>query len=77
MAVLRDLDHLLGATDGDVGCGAAAEILEQYVDLELAGEDPVRVHVGTATHLRSCPGCRAEYEGLMEAARRFADAKPT
>jgi predicted anti-sigma-YlaC factor YlaD len=72
----RDLDELLRATDGDVGCTASAEILDAYVELELAGEDPGRAYPGTAIHLKSCPGCRAEHDGLLEAARRFADIGP-
>lgn len=76
MAVVRDLDELLRATDGDPGCCAAAEILEQYVELELDGNDAARVHSGAAIHLRSCLGCRAEHDGLVEAARRFADTRP-
>jgi hypothetical protein len=31
---------------------------------------------GTAIHLQSCPGCRADHDGLLEAARQFADARP-
>jgi hypothetical protein len=72
----RDLDELLRATDGDVGCTASAEILDAYVELELAGEDPARVYPGTAIHVESCPGCRAEHDGLLEAAWRFADIRP-
>jgi predicted anti-sigma-YlaC factor YlaD len=69
----RDLDELLRATDGDAGCAAGEDILDAYVELELAGEDPAQVYPGTAIHLQSCPGCRAEHDGLLEAARRFAD----
>ena len=76
MTDLRDLDLLLRATDGDAGCTAGAEILDAYVELELAGADPARVYPGTAIHLRSCAGCRAERDGLLEAARRFADIGP-
>jgi hypothetical protein len=46
------------------------------VELELADEDPARVYPGTAIHLESCPGCRAEHDGLLEAALRFADIRP-
>ena len=70
------LDELLRAEDGDAGCTAGEEILDAYVELELAGEDPARAYPGTAIHLRSCPGCRADHRGLLEAARLFADAKP-
>ena len=76
MTDLRDLDELLRAEDGDGGCTPGAEILHAYVELELAGEDPARVYPGTAIHLHSCPGCRADHDGLLEAARRFGDITP-
>jgi predicted anti-sigma-YlaC factor YlaD len=76
MTDLRRLDELLRAHDGDDGCTAAEDILDAYVEIELAGEDPARAYPGTAVHLQSCPGCRADYDGLLEAARRFADIKP-
>ena len=76
MADLRRIDELLRADDGDVGCTAGEAILDAYVELELAGEDPAHVYPGTAIHLQSCPGCQADYVGLLEAARRFADMTP-
>ncbi|MGZ4179690.1 MAG: hypothetical protein ACXVUL_03255 [Solirubrobacteraceae bacterium] len=69
----RQLEELLRADEGDAGCAAGEDILDAYVDLELAGVDPAKVYPGTAIHLRSCPGCRADHEGLLEAARRFSD----
>jgi predicted anti-sigma-YlaC factor YlaD len=72
----RHLDDLLRATDGDAGCTAGAEILDAYVELELAGEDPSDVYPGTAIHLQNCLGCRADHDGLLDAARRFADLAP-
>lgn len=76
MTDLRRLDELLRAEVGDAGCTAGEEILDAYVELELAGEDPARAFPGTAIHLQSCPGCQADHEGLLGAARRFADANP-
>lgn len=70
----RDLDVLLRASEGDVGCTAGEGILDAYVELELAGRDPARVFPGTAIHLQSCPGCQADHEGLLAAARLFGDA---
>jgi hypothetical protein len=72
----RHLDDLLRSLDGDAGCTAGEDILDAYVDLELAGEDPAQAFPGTAIHLRSCPGCRADHDGLIEAARRFGDIAP-
>ena len=69
----RRLDELLRAKEGDAGCTAGEGILDAYVELELAGEDPARVFPGTAIHLQSCPGCKADHDGLLEAARRFGD----
>ena len=76
MTDLRNLDELVCAEDGDAGCTAGAEILDAYVELELSGEDPARVYPGTAIHLQSCPGCRADHDGLLEATRRFGDIRP-
>ena len=76
MTDLRRLDELLRAQNGDAGCAAAEDILETYVELELAGEDPARAFPGTAIHLKSCPGCQVDHAGLLEAARRFGHIKP-
>ena len=76
MSDRRRLDELLRAEDGDAGCSAGEDILDVYVELELAGEDPARVFPGTAIHLQGCPGCRADHAGLLEAARRFAHVTP-
>ena len=76
MTEQHHLDELLRAMDGDAGCTAGEDILDAYVELEMAGEDPARVFPGTAIHLESCPGCRADHDGLLEAARRFSDVTP-
>ncbi|HUA04163.1 MAG TPA: hypothetical protein VMB27_09680 [Solirubrobacteraceae bacterium] len=73
---LRHLDDLLRAQTGDAGCSAGEDILDAYVELELTGKDPALAYPGTAIHLQSCPGCRQDHEGLLEAARRFRDAMP-
>jgi hypothetical protein len=72
----RRLDDLLAAMEGDAGCSAGADVLDAYVELELAHEDPVRAFPGVAIHLQSCSGCRADHDGLLEAGRRFAETKP-
>jgi hypothetical protein len=72
----RHLDELLRSSAGDAGCTAGESILDAYVEFELVGEDPSRAFPGTAIHLRSCPGCRADHDGLLEAARRFGDLAP-
>jgi hypothetical protein len=71
----RRVDDLLRAQDADAGCAAGEAILDQFAELALAGDDPAAIFPGTAIHLQSCPGCRADYEGLLDAARRFG-ARP-
>ena len=70
------LDELLRAEDGDAGCDAGVPIMDEYVEIELRGEDPSDRFPGTARHLRVCPGCRADHDGLLEAARHFGHPDP-
>jgi hypothetical protein len=72
----RTLEELLRAEDGDAGCNAGTPIMDQYVEIELGGEDPSERFPGTAIHLRVCRSCRADHEGVLEAARRFGDLAP-
>jgi hypothetical protein len=70
------LDELLRAEEGDAGCDAGVAIMDEYVEMELRGEDPSERFPGTAIHLRICPGCRADHDGVLEAARRLGDLEP-
>lgn len=72
----RRLEDLLRSEDGDPGCDAGIDIFDAYIELELAGEDPAATYPGTATHLRACPACRQDHDGLLQAAREFGHASP-
>ncbi len=76
MTDLYAIDELLRAQNGDAGCEAGSPIMDQYVEIELRGEDPSERFPGTAIHLRVCPGCHADHDGVLEAARRFGDIGP-
>ena len=64
----RDLDptlkRLLGSGEPEIGCDECFERLDQYVELELAGQDPDGVIPGLRPHLDGCPACREEHESL-------------
>jgi hypothetical protein len=62
------LDQLLAADAADVGCDETFEVLDRYVEAELAGEDASLRYPGAALHLRSCPACREDHAGLRAAA---------
>jgi hypothetical protein len=65
------LDELLAADRRDPGCEATLEVLDLYVEADLAGHDAATRFPGPAAHLRSCPACRVDYEGLQAAAVAF------
>ena len=62
------LDQLLGPAGPEVGCDECFELLDEYVELDLAGADPDVKLPGLRAHLTGCPACREEYEGLRELA---------
>jgi len=70
------LQDLLRSEDRDPGCDASIDIFDAYIELELAGEDPATTYPLTAIHLRACPACRQDHNGLLEVARRFGQASP-
>jgi predicted anti-sigma-YlaC factor YlaD len=73
----RDLDAMLVAESVDAGCAAGFVVLHRYVEEELAGGEAAQAHPGLAAHLESCPACRQDYFGLVEAAQMFGDAGPS
>ena len=58
------LGRLLGPAAPEIGCDECFERLDQYVELELAGQDPDGVIPGLRPHLDGCPACREEHESL-------------
>ena len=60
------LTRLLGPTGSEVTCEECFELLDEYVDLELAGEDADRRLPGLREHLQGCPACREDHESLRD-----------
>jgi predicted anti-sigma-YlaC factor YlaD len=58
--------RLLGPAEPEVSCEECFELLDQYVDLELAGEDLDTRLPGMRAHLQGCPACREDHESLRE-----------
>ena len=44
--------------------------IDEYVDLELRGDDAAARIPGMQAHLEGCPACREEYDSLRELAGR-------
>ena len=58
------LEQVLGPTGYELSCEQCFELLDQYVELELAGEDADARIPGLRTHLEGCPACREDHESL-------------
>lgn len=63
---MRDdrIARLLGPSGSEVSCEACFELLDEYVDLELAGEDPDARLPGMREHLQGCPACHEDHASL-------------
>jgi hypothetical protein len=66
-----NLDELLSADPQDPGCEATLEVFDLYVESDLSGVDAATRFPGAGAHLRSCPACRLDYEGLRAAVTAF------
>ena len=58
------LERLLGPTGHEVSCEQCFELLDRYVELELAGADADERLPGLRAHLDGCPACREDHESL-------------
>jgi hypothetical protein len=61
----QPLERLLGPTEPEVSCETCFELLDEYVDLELAGADADERIPGLGAHLAGCPACREDHESLL------------
>jgi len=63
------LVHLLGSAGDDSGCDGGFAVLAEYVERELEGANVRDLLPAVAAHLRNCPACSDDYEGLVALAR--------
>ena len=67
------LKRLLGPEGYEVGCDECFELIDEYVELELAGADADLRLPGLRAHLDGCPACREEHDSLLALASRDPD----
>jgi hypothetical protein len=63
------ITRLLGPDGREVSCEQCFELLDQYVELELAGADADARLPGMREHLQGCPACREDHESLRDFVR--------
>ncbi len=60
------LARVLGPIGPEVTCERCFELLDEYVDLEVAGHDADAKLPGMRAHLQGCPACHEDHESLRE-----------
>jgi hypothetical protein len=63
------LARLLGPAGPEVGCDECFDLVDRYVELQLAGEDADTAIPGLRAHLAGCPACAEEHQSLLALAR--------
>jgi hypothetical protein len=69
MSERERLTGLLGTPEADAGCDGGLSFLAEYVEGELEGRNVRALFPALAAHLRNCPACSEDYEGLLALAR--------
>ncbi len=60
--------NIFTTQDEEIDCEQACEALDQYVSIEVLGEDAACVLPDVCQHLQQCPECAESYEALLEIA---------
>jgi anti-sigma factor RsiW len=60
------LERLLGPRAAEVSCEDCFELLDEYVDLEVAGLGADARIPGMRPHLDGCPACAEDHASLRE-----------
>ena len=61
----QKLGQLLGPTRAEIGCDECFDLLDEFVELELAGADADARIPGLQAHLDGCSACREEHDSLV------------
>ncbi len=61
------LERFLKTDPLDAGCADTFELLDRYVERELAHGDAAERYPGIAAHLSACNPCVDDFEGLLSA----------
>ncbi len=57
--------RLFGAAGPDSGCVGSGDLLDAFVEAELAGQDAAGLYPAVAAHIASCPDCSEDHDALV------------
>lgn len=72
-AMKRLLRSLANISPDEIGCDDCFEVVDQFVELELAGKDAEEALPLVKDHLNRCDACREEYRALYRAVKKLSD----
>jgi hypothetical protein len=69
------LERFLRTDPLDAGCAETFELLDRYVERQLAYHDAAARYPDIAAHLSACNPCLEDFEGLLAAIGGSADSQ--
>ena len=70
------VEDLVGPTDPELSCDECFELLDAYVELELAGTDAAAEMPLMRAHLRACSACHDDHTSLLALLQADPQALP-
>ena len=61
----RKIERLLGPAVPEISCEECFEMLDIYVEMELAGAAADTSLPGMRPHLQGCPACKDDHDSLL------------
>jgi hypothetical protein len=61
----RTIEQLIGPVLPELGCDECFEVLDTYVELEIAGAPADAQMPLMGAHLEGCSACRADHDSLL------------
>jgi len=71
--IKRLLQVIYSTQPVEVACDECFEMADLYAEMVLAGVDVAKVLPMVEDHLVRCPGCREEFEALIDALRAISE----
>lgn len=59
------IEHLVGPAGPELSCEECFEVLDAYVERELAGAGADAAMPAMRAHLQGCPACRDDHDSLL------------
>ncbi|WP_158861770.1 hypothetical protein [Leifsonia sp. AG29] len=69
MSARSRVGDFLRTDRADAGCSKTMSLMHVYAELVLSGADAAARYPGVAIHLKRCPACGQDFDGLLAALR--------